>query len=142
MTDTKYDLAEAQLLLGREAARHGDWSSERHAAAAELFRELASLDKAGLKTVAVHVGIGAHLVDPHWLRFDFEGGVRVVVTYEHGRFTASDPAGKRPSLDIELEYNAYSQRFETHESDPAHAGSRRSATTLIVRKAIQHLHSA
>lgn len=140
MSDSKYDLTEARLALGREAARHGDWSSERHAAAAELFRQIASLDSANVKSVAITVGIGPHLVDPHWLRFDFVGGVHVIVTFEQGRFTARDPSDQRPPLEIELEYNAVSSVFETHEADPAHPGGRRSAATHVVKKAIAQLH--
>lgn len=140
MSQTTYDLAEAHLLLGREAARHGDWSGERHAAAAVLLRELATLDEAKLKSAAVTAQIGAHLIDPHVLRFEFAAGHRVHVIYEEGRFVARDPEGKRPSLDIDLHFNAYTQQFESHEGDPAHPGLRRSAATLIVKKALQHLH--
>lgn len=140
MSDTTYDLAEAHLLLGREAARYGDWSGERHAAAAVLVRELATLDKANLKSAAVTAQIGAHLIDPHVLRLEFAGGHRVVVTYEGGKFVASDPAGKRPPIDIELHFNAYTHHFESHEVDHAHPGVRRSAATMIVKKALQQLH--
>jgi hypothetical protein len=107
MSET-YDLAEARLLLGREATRHGDWTSELHAAAAVLLRELATLDQINLKTVAVTVEIGAHLSDPHSLRIEFVGGERVAVTYNAGRFVVSDPGAKRPQVDIDLHYNAFS----------------------------------
>jgi len=140
MADLKYDLVEAQLVFGREAARHGDWSIERHAAAAELLRELATLGDANLKSVGVHVEIGAHPTDPHRLRFDFTGQ-RVVIAYEAGVFNALDPAGKRPALEIDLDFNAYTGLFETHESDPAHPGARRSAATSIMKKLLQQLHS-
>lgn len=140
MSETKYDLTEAHLMLGREAARYGDWTGERHAAAAVLMRELATLDEAKLKSAAVTAQIGAHLIEPHVLRFEFAGGHRVLVVYEEGMFVARDPAGKRPSVDIDLHFNAYTNLFESHEADPAHPGLRRSAATLIVKKAFQHLH--
>jgi hypothetical protein len=139
MSET-YDLAEARLLLGREATRHGDWTSELHAAAAVLLRELATLDQINLKTVAVTVEIGAHLSDPHSLRIEFVGGERVAVTYNAGRFVVSDPGAKRPQVDIDLHYNAFSRVFESLEIDPSHPGLRRSAATQVVKKTIQQLH--
>lgn len=135
-----YDLAEASLLLGREATRHGDWTSELHAAAAVLMRELATLDQINLKTVAVTVTIGTHLSDPHSLRIEFVGGERVAVTYSNAKFVVSDPGGKRPQVDVDLHYNAFSRVFESLEIDPAHPGLRRSAPTQIVKKTIQQLH--
>jgi hypothetical protein len=140
MSESKYDLAEASLLLGREATRHGDWSGERHAAAAVLMRELATLDQYNLKSVAVTAQIGARLIDPHSLRIEFAGGECVVVTYDAGKFVAGDLGGNRPPLEIDLHYNAYSHMFESYESDPAHHGLRRSAAAQILRKAFQRLH--
>jgi hypothetical protein len=140
MSEPKYDLAEASLLLGREATRHGDWSSEQHGAAAALLRELATLDQLGIKSVAVTAQIGTHLSDPHSLRIEFVGGDRIAVTYDRGKFVASDPAGQRPPLEIDLQYNAFLGMFESFENDPTHHGVRRSAATQIVKKAFQHLH--
>src|SRR5688500_6955586 len=134
----KYELDDASVLLGREAAKHGDWRKERHQAAVELFEAVATLASQQRHfLIKCDPGNPRDHRQPPTLHFDF-GDAQVQVTYAAGKFGAFSPDGKH-QVDFDLEFNGYLLAFESAQDDPHKPGKRRPAAAVLLEAVIANL---
>lgn len=132
---SKYELDEAALIFGREAARHGDWTEQKHQAAVELFEAVATLDDRQPNfVITCDPGDAADTQQPPTLLFDL-GDTQVRVTYAAGTFGAFSEDGQR-QIDFELEFNGCLRVFESAQEV---AGKRRAASAVLIEAVIANL---
>lgn len=132
---SKYELDEAALLFGREAARHGDWTDQKRQAAIELFEAVATLDDRQPNfVITCEAGDPEDSQQPPTLLFDL-GDTRVRVTYASDMFGAFSEDGQR-QIDFELEFNGCLRVFESTQEV---AGKRRAAAVVLIEAVLANL---
>ncbi len=133
-----YELDEAAMLFGREAARHGDWAEDMHRAAVELFEAVATLDdRQPHFVITCNPGSPHDPVEAPSMHFDL-GDVRATVTYADAAFSAVSEDGTRHNP-FELAYNGCLRAFESTQEV---AGKRRDAAAVLVEAVIANLRGS